>query len=173
MVLSLLLWSCSSSDPENQCERCHVGLELASATHAECVDCHGGDIAEPDMKKAHAGMHGPRNPAAPEFWEKTCGKCHLYQLERVRANLMFTNTGFIKNTQLTWEGDDGNLYATSEQKLFDADGNQVERLGVEQLNNLAGELYRKFCSLCHIGVETTQIWRGSHASGCAACPLPV
>lgn len=103
-LLILALNGCFFAENENQCERCHVGLELASESHTECVDCHGGDVTETDMKKAHASMHGPRNPSAPEFWDKTCGKCHAYQLERVRSNLMYTNTGFIKNIQLTWEG---------------------------------------------------------------------
>ncbi len=172
LIVSMALSGCFFAENDNQCERCHVGLELASESHQHCVDCHGGDVTETDMKKAHAGMHGPRNPSTPQVWEKTCGKCHPYQLERVRSNIMYTNTGFIKNIQLTWEGDDGQLYATAQEKLFDAEGNPIERPGVEELNNLAGELYRKFCALCHIGVENHQVWRSSHASGCAACHFP-
>lgn len=172
LMLLLPLGGCFFVENENQCERCHVGLELASESHMECVACHGGDVTETNMKKAHAGMYGPRNPSAPQVWEKTCGKCHPYQLERVRSNLMYTNTGFIKNIQLTWEGDDAQLYATATEELFDAEGNPVTRLSVAELDNLAGELYRKFCALCHIGVENHQVWRSSHASGCAACHFP-
>ncbi|MFA6686956.1 MAG: selenite/tellurite reduction operon c-type cytochrome ExtM [Desulfuromonas sp.] len=172
LMLLLPLGGCFFVENENQCERCHVRLELASESHMECVACHGGDVTETNMKKAHAGMYGPRNPSAPQVWEKTCGKCHPYQLERVRSNLMYTNTEFIKNIQLTWEGDDAQLYATATEELFDAEGNPVTRLSVAELDNLAGELYRKFCALCHIGVENHQVWRSSHASGCAACHFP-
>ena len=167
-----LCCGCMFSEPESQCERCHVGLELASEAHGDCIDCHGGDATLRDKKAAHATMYGPRNPSDPEYWDKTCGKCHEYQLRRVQSNLMFTNTGFIKNIRLTWEGGDEGLYATSAQQQFDAQGEPVELRSVRDLNNLSGELYRKYCALCHIGVESNQSWRGSHASGCAACHFP-
>ncbi len=171
-ILSCLCFGCMFSAPESQCERCHAGLELASETHSNCIECHGGDDTLVDKKAAHASMYGPRNPSDPEFWDKTCGKCHEYQLRRLNSNLMFTNTGFIKNIRLTWEGGEDGLYATSAQKQFNAQGEPVELRSVKELNNLSGELYRKYCSLCHVGVESNQSWRGSHASGCAACHFP-
>ncbi len=154
------------------CAECHRGLELVSETHLECVSCHGGDPLEPEEKASHRNMFGPKNPADPKFWKDTCGKCHPYQLERVRANLMYTNTGMIKNAQATWEGDDGNLYATRAEAVHDAVGEPLELKSVAQLDNLSGELYRKFCSLCHIGIDSNRVWSGSHASGCAACHFP-
>ena len=117
-------------------------------------------------------MYGPKNPSASEFWEQTCGKCHPYQLERVRASLMQTNTGMIKNIQKTWEGEDGKLYSTRPAKVFSANGVSLELKGVSQLNNLSGELYRKFCSRCHVGQEDNQKYAASHGSGCAACHFP-
>ncbi|MDY0189493.1 MAG: selenite/tellurite reduction operon c-type cytochrome ExtM [Desulfuromonas sp.] len=171
-ISSCLCFGCMFSEPESQCERCHAGLELASATHNNCIECHGGDDSLTDKKAAHASMYGPRNPSDPKFWDKTCGKCHEYQLRRLQSNLMFTNTGFIKNIRLTWEGGEDGLYATSAQKQFDAQGEPVELRSVRELNNLSGELYRKYCALCHVGVESNQSWRGSHASGCAACHFP-
>ncbi|PLX96719.1 MAG: cytochrome C [Desulfuromonas sp.] len=167
-----LLGGCRSTTTTSQCEYCHSGLELASETHQNCIDCHGGDETLTDKKAAHESMYGPRNPSAPKFWDKTCGKCHRYQFDRVRSNLMLTNTGFIKNIRLTWEGGEEYLYATLEQKLYDAEGNPVEHHSVLELRNLAGELYRKYCSLCHIGIESHRSWKGSHASGCAACHFP-
>ncbi len=125
-----------------------------------------------DEKASHRGMYGPKNPSDPKYWDQTCGKCHPYQLERVRSNLMYTNTGMIKNIQETWEGQDGNLYATHPESVHNSLGEKLELLGVEHLDNLSGELYRKFCSLCHIGIESNRVWRGSHASGCAACHFP-
>ncbi|EAT14298.1 cytochrome C [Desulfuromonas acetoxidans] len=171
-LLPFLLVGCGSQSTTSQCEYCHAGLELASDTHQNCIDCHGGDETLTDKKAAHASMYGPRNPSAPKFWEKTCGKCHQYQLDRVRSNLMLTNTGFIKNIRLTWEGGEEYLYATQDQKLYDAQGNPVEHHSVLKLRNLAGELYRKYCSLCHVGMESHRSWKASHASGCAACHFP-
>ncbi|MCW8893230.1 MAG: selenite/tellurite reduction operon c-type cytochrome ExtM [Deltaproteobacteria bacterium] len=154
------------------CAACHQGLELASETHMECVSCHGGDPDESNEKASHRNMYGPKNPADPKHWDKTCGNCHPYQLDRVRANLMYTNTGMIKNAQATWEGEDGTLYATRQEQVATATGEQLELKSVAELDNLAGELYRKTCSLCHIGVDSNQVWTGSHASGCGACHFP-
>ncbi|MCD6525569.1 MAG: cytochrome C [Desulfuromonas sp.] len=172
LFIALLLSGCRGGQPESQCERCHAGLELASETHQDCIACHGGDATISDKEAAHAGMMGPRNPSDPKFWDKSCGQCHDYQLQRLKSNLMLTNTGFIKNIRLTWEGGEDRLYATRAQQLFDADGEPVEHHSVLNLQNLSGELYRKYCSLCHVGVESNQSWKGSHASGCAACHFP-
>lgn len=171
-VLCCLCFGCMFSEPDSQCVRCHAGLELASEAHGDCIECHGGDETLSDKKAAHASMYGPRNPSDPEFWDKTCGKCHDYQLRRLKSNLMFTNTGFIKNIRLTWEGGEEGLYATTSQQQFDAQGEPVELRSVRDLNNLAGELYRKGCALCHVGTESHNTWRASHASGCAACHFP-
>ena len=117
-------------------------------------------------------MYGPKNPADPEYWEKSCGACHLYQLGRMRSNLMYTNTGMIKNIQLTWEGENGRLYAGRGDSVFDAKGKERRLENVAELDHISGELYRKFCSQCHVGIETPDVYSASHASGCAACHFP-
>jgi hypothetical protein len=117
-------------------------------------------------------MYGPKNPSDPKCWEKTCGKCHPYQLARVKSNLMYTNTGMIKNIRKTWEGYDGKRYGTYATQVYSAAGRQVEIKSVDRLNNLSGELYRKFCSQCHIGGEANRKYAASHSSGCATCHFP-
>jgi hypothetical protein len=172
LVLAILTAcsGCRSRPPTSTCIDCHKGLEAASPAHADCVSCHGGKATEKDKKASHAGMYGPRNPSDPRFWEQTCGRCHPYQLKRLRSNLMFTNSGMIKNIQRNWEGEDDSLYASGgDEQLFDAAGNPLIMNPVAGLDNLAGELYRKFCSLCHVRIENTGSWAASHASGCAAC----
>lgn len=157
---------------ESTCVSCHSGLEPASATHPICIDCHGGNSKSQDKKVSHQTMFGPINPSAPKFWAQTCGRCHPYQLNRVRANIMFTNTGMIKNIQKTWEGEDGKLYGAQPENVFSAKGLPLELHGVSGLNNLSGELYRKFCSLCHVGIAANEKYATSHAAGCAACHFP-
>jgi len=117
-------------------------------------------------------MFGLKNPAAPQYWEKTCGACHLYQLERMKANLMYTTTGMIKNIQLTWEGEHGQLYGSKGGDVYDSRGKPLRLKPVDQLENLSGELYRKFCAQCHVAMETGDVYTASHASGCAACHFP-
>ena len=171
-VVFLLLGCNPILSSKSTCASCHQELELASAAHPICVDCHNGDPKAKDKEISHRVMYGPRNPSATEFWEQTCGKCHPYQLNRVRATIMLTNTGMIKNIQKTWEGEDGKLYSTQPENLFSANGMPLELKDVSQLNNLSGELYRKFCSQCHVGFEADQKYAASHASGCAACHFP-
>jgi hypothetical protein len=173
VILAFLLIACRRPGvQQSTCIACHQGLEPTSASHPVCVECHGGDPQAEDKEASHLLMYGPKNPADPKFWEQTCGKCHLYQLQRVQAGLMYTNTGMIKNIQRTWEGDDGRLYSTDTQNVFSAAGKQQELKSVSHLDNLAGELYRKFCSRCHLGREASQKFGASHSSGCAACHFP-
>ena len=172
-VVVSLLSACSGANlNESTCIGCHFGLEPASFNHQDCVDCHGGDPQEEDKDASHRSMYGPKNPSDPRFWENTCGRCHPHQLNRVRSSLMYTNTGMIKNIQKTWEGEDGRLYGTRAAAVFSADGSPVVLDSVAGLDNLAGELYRKFCSRCHIGREENRKYSASHNSGCAACHFP-
>ena len=157
---------------DSTCVSCHEGLEQASAVHTSCVACHGGDPKEKDKETSHRSMLGPKNPSDPQFWDQTCGSCHQYQLGRVKGNLMHTNTGMIKNIQATWEGTNGELYGAGAQAVFDATGNPLEIKSVTELDNISGELYRKFCSLCHVGIESNRAYSACHASGCAACHFP-
>lgn len=157
---------------DSTCVSCHKGLEQVSALHPSCVACHGGDPKEKDKEASHRSMFGPKNPSDPRFWDQTCGSCHPYQLARVKANLMYTNTGMIKNIQATWEGATGELYGAGADALYDAAGNPLVIKSVAHLDNIAGELYRKFCSLCHVGIESNRSYSASHGSGCAACHFP-
>ncbi len=174
LLILLLLFTagCSSVSPASTCVSCHRGVESVSAGHSDCVSCHGGDPLARDKGKSHASMRGPGNPSAVENWDKTCGNCHRYQLERVKSNIMQTNAGMIRNIQLTWEGEDGKQYTTTGGKAFDPTGKPVESAPVEELDNLSGELYRKACSRCHIGTANGDSYAAAHASGCAACHFP-
>lgn len=172
LLAFLLLSGCNMSTELSSCAFCHRGIEQASPTHTVCTDCHGGDAGAWEKRASHRGMYGKKNPADPRFWERTCGRCHPDQLTRVQSTLMTTNSGMIRNIQLTWEGEDGKLYGTQPVKTFDAEGKPVELDGVSDLDHLSGELYRKFCALCHVGLESNQVWSGSHGSGCAACHFP-
>ncbi len=171
-LLLMALSGCTTGGAEDGCSSCHQGIEHVSKTHSDCIACHGGDPKSRNKKTAHATMHGPANPSAPDDWENTCGRCHRYQLDRVRSNIMQTNAGMIRNTQLTWEGEDGRAYTTTGGKQYDANGKAVEFDAVEDLDNLSGELYRKFCSRCHIGTANGDSYAAAHAAGCAACHFP-
>ena len=169
----VVLPGCSAGgQPEESCRGCHRDLEHASASHTGCVSCHGGNPKAGGKQQAHDGMRGPANPSAPATWDDTCGSCHRYQLERVKSTIMQTNAGMIRNIQLTWEGEDGHSYSVHGGTGFDPQGKPLETLAVERLDNLSGELYRKFCSRCHIGGSNAESYAAAHAAGCAACHFP-
>jgi hypothetical protein len=135
----LLAWAlagCKLSGSEETCSSCHGRLEHASKSHAGCAGCHGGNPKASEKELAHAGMRGKANPSAPGSWTESCGRCHRYQLERVKANIMFTNAGMIRNIQLTWEGEDGRAYTTGGGKGFTAAGGSLETAPVVELDNL-------------------------------------
>lgn len=164
---------CGKSQSEiSTCVDCHINLEKVSPSHGDCVSCHGGHPDVTDKDRSHSGMRGKKNPASPRVWETTCGRCHAYQLERVRSSIMNTNAGMIKNIKLTWEGEDGTLHASGPQKGYAPDGLPQQLLGVADLDNLSGELYRKFCASCHVSLETNQVWTANHGAGCTACHFP-
>ncbi|KAF0220250.1 MAG: hypothetical protein FD174_1330 [Geobacteraceae bacterium] len=154
------------------CISCHRKIEPVSISHPSCISCHSGNPAGKSSDKAHRGMFGPRNPADPAFWDKSCGPCHYYQLGRVKSTIMQTNAGMIRNIQLSWEGEDGRNYSATGGNVFDSRGNALEYRPVAELDNLSGELYRKFCSRCHVGIENGDASSAGHASGCAACHFP-
>lgn len=171
-VLVIQITGCSSQQKEDGCISCHQGLEHASRSHISCVSCHGGNPLSRNKGEAHAALHGKANPSSPGGWEKSCGSCHRYQLERVRSTIMQTNEGMIRNIQLTWEGEDGRHYSTTGGDYFDSAGKAQKQEAVKDMDNLSGELYRKFCSRCHIGTANGDSYSAAHASGCAACHFP-
>ena len=166
------LQGCSGVSPSSRCESCHGGLETASSSHHSCNSCHAGNALSGDRLQAHRGMLGAANPSAPQSWEESCGRCHRYQLERVKSTIMQTNAGMIRNIQLTWEGEDGHVYASRGGTFFDEKGRARNTLPVEELDNLSGELYRKSCSRCHVGTANPDSYSAAHAAGCAACHFP-
>jgi hypothetical protein len=153
-----------------RCVSCHDGLERASASHTGCVSCHGGNPGSATKAAAHSGIYGISNPSYPARWELGCGGCHAHQVARVKTSQMYTNAGMIAQIQATWEGETpGTEYASLPGGTHDAGGSPLTQIPVAQLDNLSGELYRKFCSRCHIARQSASTESNGHPAGCAAC----
>ncbi len=158
---------------QERCVSCHAGLEPASASHSGCVSCHGGDATAADKERAHGGLYGLSNASHPVRWERGCGGCHQHQLERVQTSQMYTNSGMIAQIQATWEGETpGTVYASRDARLPGLDGQPLEHRAVSQHDHLSGELYRKFCSRCHVARQNEGLDDAGHPAGCAACHWP-
>jgi len=171
-TLSILCSGCRGPVKQSSCLRCHRGLEHVSSSHGDCISCHGGKPQEQVKEQAHQGIFGIGNHEYMGRWENGCSPCHKYQFERMKSNLMYTAAGMIHNIQLTWEGEDGHSYTTHGEQQYDAQGRRLIPNPVAQLDNISGELYRKFCSRCHVGAETVGVYAASHGVGCAACHFP-
>ncbi len=158
---------------DEQCLLCHRGIEHTSPQHSGCVSCHGGNPKATTKDDAHRGIYGLSNRSFPGRWEMGCGKCHQHHLERMYSSQMYTATGMITQIQATWNGETKNVrYGSRGQKLVDADGNPLDLHAVSELNNLSGELFRKFCSRCHVAYAEGAENGGGHPAGCAACHFP-
>jgi hypothetical protein len=171
---SLLTAGCSSRDSsQEQCLTCHKGIEQTSASHSGCVSCHGGNPKATKKNEAHQGIFGLSNRSYPGRWELGCGPCHRSQLERMQSSQMYTAAGMIAQTQATWEGErPGIRYGSQAAKLYDADGKPLTQQEVAQLDNLSGELYRKFCARCHVARQQDPGNGAGNPAGCAACHFP-
>ncbi|OFZ20307.1 MAG: cytochrome C [Bdellovibrionales bacterium GWB1_55_8] len=163
----------------SSCTACHQQIEKVSDTHPNCVSCHGGNDRAAKRDDAHASMFAKGHAGNYDVWEKTCGACHVYQLARMQSNLMFTAAGMIGNIQSTWEGELKSSSGTPPPKfssrgggVFDGAGNPVTFEPVTKLENLSGELFRKFCSSCHVGAAGIDSFAANHASGCGTCHFP-
>jgi hypothetical protein len=91
----------------------------------------------------------------------------------MKSGQMFSNAGMIARIQATWEGErPGVLFAAEAGKRFRPDGSEAELTSVTGLDGLSGELYRKFCSRCHLGAADDDPNAPRHPAGCAACHFP-
>ncbi len=164
----------TADEAVSSCVSCHEGIEEVSENHLmACEDCHGGDGKALSAEEAHKGMTGGKNPASPAHWEKTCGTCHEYQVKRAASTIMLTNTGIIKNTLAAWGEETGSLYAPLPPPgPRDAGGKPFRIENVADTDKISADMYRKFCSACHIGSPADMGYKGAHSDGCSACHFP-
>ena len=165
---------CSPRNAQHeQCLSCHKGIEQTSSSHSGCVTCHGGNPAAKTKAEAHRGIYGLSNRSYTGRWESGCGPCHRHQLERMQSSQMFTAAGMIAQIQATWEGErPGIRYGSQAAQLYDTDGKALKQQEVAQLDNLSGELYRKFCARCHLARHQDPGNGAGNPAGCAACHFP-
>ncbi len=162
--------SCAIQQKKEGCLACHEGIELTSSNHDfACIECHGGNTLAKEKGSAHQGMHGGKNPSDPSVWEQGCGRCHPYQLVKLKSSLMFSNIGLTERLAKAWGQPEDKFYATTDFQGHDQEGNALRAHSIAALDTLSAEAYRKFCSACHVGYERNWGYRAQHASGCAAC----
>ncbi|MGE0453749.1 MAG: selenite/tellurite reduction operon c-type cytochrome ExtM [Vicinamibacteria bacterium] len=161
------------SAADGACAGCHAGIERASASHDGCTSCHGGDAKAVEKAAAHSGIYGISNASYVGRWERGCGTCHRHQVARVASSQMYTTSGMIAQIQATWDGERPDIaYAARAGEHFGPEGEPGRQVSVGELDHLSGELYRKFCSRCHVARQNEGLDGAGHPAGCAACHFP-
>ncbi len=174
---------------EEYCVTCHIGIKDISSSHPSnvfgCVVCHGGDPLTVEKKEAHKGLIGGENPSDLRSVNLSCGtiapdgtKCHSSHIVRVKNSLMYTMAGVIADLRYQWNAQQTKdaVYATNEIKgkfkkvpffqKSDVPENYNEKYEIS--GKIADSHFRKFCSMCHIGVKNPND-TSNHSSGCSAC----
>ncbi len=177
---------------EEYCVTCHIGIKDISISHPSaifgCVSCHGGDPLSLNVKDAHKNLIGGKNPSSMEYVYQSCGQtingtsCHKNEIKRVKTSLMYTMAGIISDLRYQWNAskDKTGHYAT--HNVEDDFGNKLKKIPFYNKNDIpenykekyeisgkiADSHFRKFCSMCHIGVSNINS-TSNHSSGCATC----
>jgi hypothetical protein len=164
-------YSSAFSNNNDKCKTCHI-IESAQNHSFGCIECHGGDKDTKDKNLAHKMMFGGKNPSNKFDMDKTCGKCHYYQIIRVKTSIMFTNTGIINKLKKALGKEDNKIHSLNPGENYNEKGIPATFYDVATDNSFSSELFRKFCSSCHLGDELNLIDNIRRSSGCSTCHYP-
>ncbi len=146
---------------EESCLDCHISNTGFSQYHNPqligCVSCHLGDANETSKEKAHKNM--VLIPGNLSDADRTCGKCHPDELNKIKHSLMTTNSGIVAVDKFIFgETDSPDHYFDIREIQFSA----------------ADQHLRDLCANCHLGAEKSEfgkITQLSRGGGCNACHL--
>jgi hypothetical protein len=174
------------------CLTCHTGIEDISPSHpAEaigCVMCHGGDPLALDADRAHAGMHGGRNPGDLSVAQQACGQpqCHAgfsdstrNHIERVTHSLQATYASAIAQVRFTFGAQPDNRARLGIAAVSDHSPTipsyALRSLGKFDLSKETSPGVRKFatdCLNCHLSAPIVMSLNKAYfyrSTGCSAC----
>ncbi len=143
------------------CIGCHTQNTGFSEYHNPnligCTSCHLGDPTTTDKDKSHNGM--VLIPGNLSDADKTCGKCHINELNKIKHSLMTTNSGLVAVDKFIFGEADSPDYHYDIRDIKDSP---------------ADKHLRDLCANCHLGAEKSefgQINQLSRGGGCNACHL--
>ena len=146
---------------EESCLACHENTNGYSEYHDPnligCASCHLGNPNSLKIEEAHKGM--VLIPGNLSNADKTCGKCHVNELHKIKHSLMTTNSGIVAVDKFIFGEADSPDY----------------QYHIKDLKFTAADKHmRDLCANCHLGAEKTdfgQITQLSRGGGCNACHL--
>jgi len=137
----------------------HFGGDVHWRAGLRCQDCHGGDPAETDFRKAHAVDTGFRSVKSPADVPGFCGHCHsdneyMRQFEpspRVDQESQYWSSGH--GQRLEQENDDKVATCTSCHHKPHGSGDDLEEPGILAVDDQKSPVYptkvAETCKTCH------------------------
>ena len=151
----------SIRNEKESCFSCHNQTDGFSEHHNPaiigCTSCHLGNPEKNTKSEAH--QHMILIPGNLADADKTCGKCHVNELYKIKHSLMTTNSGLVAVDKFVFgeaDNPDGQYHITDIK--FTATDKHI----------------RDLCANCHLGAEKKEfgaITELSRGGGCNACHL--
>lgn len=144
------------------CLRCHdIAAEGPAGLHASfpCESCHLGDPEGTTVLTGHDGM--VLESGALDVVDRTCGLCHMREVDRVRTSPMATARGLVSV----------NRWAFGEIPTPDDSATVMDVLALEDPTPAQDHL-RRLCLGCHLNTRRDNRDDAIHpgeGSGCSAC----
>jgi hypothetical protein len=162
IVLLLLLPGCTEEEQTpptpRQCIDCHA-VHTDRNHQQACVSCHKGNNQAESKEAAHVG-YVPA-PAHPDHLAASCGPCHADIADRIADSVHFTLA------------DSTNLF----RRAFGAETDLADfratpkNISPASALELADDLLRRRCFLCHPYSAGDAYPAVSHGTGCASCHM--
>jgi len=165
-------WSSTSAETETEyviienvgkesCLDCHANTNGYSEYHDPkligCASCHLGNPNSLKIDEAHKGM--ALIPGNLSNADKTCGKCHVNELNKIQHSLMTTNSGIV----------------AVDKFIFGETDSPDLKFHIKDIKFTAADKHlRDLCANCHLGAEKSEfgpITQLSRGGGCNACHL--
>jgi len=151
----------SISDTKESCQNCHQQNTGFSDYHNPeligCISCHLGNPDTMNKDESHEGM--VLIPGNLSDADKTCGKCHINELDKIKHSLMTTNSGIV----------------AVDKFIFGEADSPDHQYHIKDLKSTAADKHlRDLCANCHLGAEKSEfgaINQLSRGGGCNACHL--
>ncbi len=146
---------------KESCLNCHIQTSGFSEFHNPevigCVSCHLGNPKANHIEDAHKDM--VLIPGNLSDADKTCGKCHVNELYKIKHSLMTTNSGLV----------------AVDKFIFGEADSPDHHYHIKDLKYTAADKHmRDLCANCHLGAEKSEfgeITQLSRGGGCNACHL--
>ncbi len=146
----------------SSCVPCHSHKSHLDSDHQiECTSCHRGNKAATDKNMAHEQLVS--SPSHPDNMEMACAPCHEEHVSGIKASIHFTLRNSVNQFR------DAYGAADALQNFLETPFSPTP----DNISELADDLLRRRCFVCHLYNKGEEYPKTRHAMGCGGCHLPV